>query len=195
MSLKHKCQCRVSFCPLWEILRTQRDGGDVLFLFSLRWEFHTLSQNPLNACNFSVKPEIILCHLAGRHSPTESSKMGKRGRGSNICPTRVWRLFPFLHLSSSGVKHDSVLIGWIDEVTLVGASVLPQSYYTVAVRLHHLMNGRQQEDAYVNSNETVASDWCFRCRSQYKIILALAVKIATFSFLICFIFTLYSIKC
>lgn len=106
---------------------------------------------PINVCNFfSVKPEIILCHLAGRHSPTESSKMGERGRGSNICPTRVWRLFPFLHLSSSGVKHDSVLIGWIDEVTLVGASVLPQSYYTVAVRLHHLMNERQQEDAYVN---------------------------------------------
>jgi len=51
-----------------------------------------------------------------------------------------------------------VLIGWIDEVTFVGASVLPQSYYTVAVRLHHLMNGRQQEVTYVNSSEIVASD-------------------------------------
>lgn len=171
MSLRHiNVSAVFPFAPLWEILHTQRDGGVVLFLFSLRWEFHTLSQNPLNVCNFfSVKPEIILCHLAGRHSPTESSKWGKEDEEQTFVPQGYEGCFPSFIFPHQGWNMSPVLIGWIDEVTFDGASVLPQSYYTVAVRLHHLMNGRQQEDAYVNPSEIVASDWCFRCGSQYDI--------------------------
>lgn len=85
-----------------------------------------------------------------------------------------------------------VLIGWIDKVTFGGASVLPQSYYIVAVRLHHLMAGCQQDVAYVNSSEIVAGD----CGSKYvlQLSLTLVLKI-TFSFLIYFIlFTLHYVK-
>lgn len=37
-------------------------------------------------------------------------------------------------------------------MTFGGASVLPHSYYTIAVRLHHLVEERQHDAAFVKSN-------------------------------------------
>lgn len=131
------CQDQVSFCPYWEMKEV------FLILFSLRWE------KPLNVCKFSsVKPEILPCHLAGRRSPTDSSKKGKEDEKQALVPLGFGGCSPSL----VGVKRNTYLY-WLDRWGDFwwGLSV-PAQLLHFCVRLHRLVEGRQHDAVFFKSN-------------------------------------------